>query len=169
MTQRAFIIINPFDPHVEQEGKSRWLEYFLKYFELKDDKTWKLEAMSQKKIELPIQIDAHNCGIFIVLYVDIIFGKKEIYNGNVEEVRQLYQLQLLHMSLRVTNDCLICGGDVSNDFSAVGCDNCRRWICKRCWNHYYKKVDLKIDFFCFLCTGEDKKKIEKFKKNSLRE
>jgi Ulp1 protease family, C-terminal catalytic domain len=103
MTKKEFIIINPFKPYKLQEKKSAWFEYFKKYLNLNDDKTWKLTAISETDYILPIQTDGYSCGILIVLYIDIIFGKMKIYEGDVQEVRMLYQLQLLHASLPVKN------------------------------------------------------------------
>jgi Ulp1 protease family, C-terminal catalytic domain len=146
--QHEFFIINPMDLY-DLDSKSKWFHYFLRYFDL-DEKTWTLRSIPTE-LELPAQNDTYNCGIFIIMYVDIIFANLEPFE--VEEARRAYQLQLLCQSLPVYNDCLFCGKDLTKDTSALGCDCCLRWFCKTCLKSNYDAYQLTSNFICFLCTN----------------
>jgi Ulp1 protease family, C-terminal catalytic domain len=94
---------------------------------------------------LPQQIDNFNCGIFIIMYIDILILEKnqeDLCNYDPNQCRIMYQKELLQKSVAMENFCLICCAETP---TSKMCNVCLRKTCESC---YLKKK--KSD--CFLCS-----------------
>jgi hypothetical protein len=115
-----------------------------------------------KKNCIAYQEDSYNCGIFVIMYFDSYFGRKnkrQLKDFDADACRTMYADEILENSVQMKNACLLCGFDspkIVNNM--IMCSSCRRWICyDTCIASHYDTRSNNIEnieeivFECFLC------------------
>jgi hypothetical protein len=148
---KYFIVVDPKNPNntaKQIEWKSTFVAYLKAVFQISDE-NWKFGYVKPSQVELPIQKigDAQNCGIFIIMYVDMMFGK--CVTQEPIALRYLYQSEILEKSKPMIHFCLFCGKNIEKLFIKVLCSRCHRWQCSKC----VKNLVSDNDFECFICKG----------------
>ncbi|HBS52854.1 MAG TPA: hypothetical protein DD806_02525 [Flavobacterium sp.] len=147
--RKLFIVVDPKKLHVTSKYKIWMTKYlgFLRTAGLVSEDRWKFGFVMSSQIELPKQPidDPANCGIFVILYVDLMFGKS--VTKEPIALRSLYQLEILNKSLSMIKYCLFCGKNFQNTIFKTLCTSCHRWLCCKC----VKNPGSEHEFECFLC------------------
>jgi hypothetical protein len=161
MKTAKFTVINPYFPN-SLSKRNDLLQKFKKLIDLYDKnhrtyfavQEW---VLCEEAHHLPVQDiskDDYNCGVYIIMYFDILFrstSKRNLCDFDANKCRILYQTELLKTSRKMQNLCLLCAAGVGE---WIRCGYCKRWICSDCHNSIYSTsiAELKHSFFaCFLC------------------
>jgi Ulp1 protease family, C-terminal catalytic domain len=156
LLEKTIQLIDPFYPNEEfprSDQRSNWLSCIENFFIVYDKQhgtnfyvKGKWEITIETSQWLPIQPDDFNCGVFIIMYVEILLLGKNIHdlcNFEANDCRSLYQKQLLNFSLNMSDLCLACCSEDKEDIAQT-CHSCKRWICSWC-SRYHKTLG------CILC------------------
>ncbi|XP_050544873.1 uncharacterized protein LOC126907548 [Daktulosphaira vitifoliae] len=108
-----------------------------------------------KAKNIPKQVDAYNCGVYIIYYAITIMNKSHFdkkFNPNTyrNELKSL----LLENSGDMENICLYCQKYIEHHsrIEWVSCTTCRRRVVTDCIADQYRLNDYKnVDFYCILC------------------
>lgn len=96
---------------------------------------WKLQT---PPVDRPLQIDSHNCGIFIIDYSDCL-GEEEPFD--LKFVPQNYRREIADALLMKSEDlketCQYCVNTQPN-LTMVMCNLCRRWVHASCLKNKFK-------------------------------
>jgi hypothetical protein len=160
MITKEFVLLDPRGPPRRQPkvvNITNLKNKFRNFMKLVDERLGNESALSQGwtigqiKIELPRQKDGFNCGIYILMFFDIIFlttPKNELGRWKPDSCRTIYQKILLQKSVNMQNACQNCGATESQQrICAVVCKTCKRKVCTYCQK---SRAMAKLDT-CFLC------------------
>jgi Ulp1 protease family, C-terminal catalytic domain len=149
--RKLFIIVDPKNPQVIIR-KEIWMANIVNVLktdlQLPDDR-WKFGFVMPSQVQLPQQgiEDSVNCGIFVIAYVDLMFGKCSIQDPTM--LRSIYRSEILETSMSMINFCLFCGKNLEKIFFKLMCLRCRRWLCCKC-----VKISVENEKFeCFFCKN----------------